>query len=311
MALTPLNPETMRLLLGHWIEILLQDGVIGADRAKTQEETLLSLPATGLPALILAYQTTAEWAYAEEAAWRRVAGADYLVSLPIVGDGGGGGGGDGNGNGGDKVVGGIALSALLIIAGAARIIPWLIRVTPTAVRLPALAWAKMPVDLRNSLLAIGASELYETLFEAESEEELDTFMGTFPYAYVPPYTPGPPAALPDGGPLVGLGQLPPGIVVVKQWVAGGVPFYRFSNGWIAVRRKDGTWKVYRPKRPIVLYPGAGNSRRSVMRAATILRAEDKANRALSKLFAPKAPRKPAKPRTIVLESGRGGVQVVE
>ncbi len=38
---------------------------------------------------------------------------------------------------------------------------------------------------------------------------------------------------------------------VKTWVANGATFIRFANGKIAVEKKDGTIKVYRPYKPTV------------------------------------------------------------
>lgn len=42
-----------------------------------------------------------------------------------------------------------------------------------------------------------------------------------------------------------------GATVVKTWVANGALFGRLSDGRIAVVRKDGTIKVYRPYKPLV------------------------------------------------------------
>jgi len=52
-------------------------------------------------------------------------------------------------------------------------------------------------------------------------------------------------------PAVG-GQLPPGNVVVKTWNTGTAQFARLLDGRIAVQRKDGTIKTYRPQKHIVI-----------------------------------------------------------
>jgi len=59
--------------------------------------------------------------------------------------------------------------------------------------------------------------------------------------------------VPRGGslPAVG-GQLPPGTTVVKVWNTGTAQFARLLDGRIAVQRKDGTIKVYRPQKHIVI-----------------------------------------------------------
>lgn len=48
------------------------------------------------------------------------------------------------------------------------------------------------------------------------------------------------------------GQLPPGNVVVKTWNTGTAQFARLLDGRIAVQRKDGTIKTYRPQKHIVI-----------------------------------------------------------
>jgi hypothetical protein len=111
----------------------------------------------------------------------------------------------------------------------------------------------------------------------------------------------------------GLGNLPPGVWIVKSWKApriGGVQFYKFSNGLIAVQKLDGTWKVYRPRKPIVLYPGVGNNRRSIMRAAHVVRGEVKAWKSMEKFFGMQRRRAlpaPKRAKTVIVEHGSGSV----
>ena len=53
--------------------------------------------------------------------------------------------------------------------------------------------------------------------------------------------------------------LPMGGTVVSSWEANGVTFYRLADGRLATQNKHGRWKVWRPKRPVVLHrtgPGA-------------------------------------------------------
>jgi len=52
-------------------------------------------------------------------------------------------------------------------------------------------------------------------------------------------------------PAVG-GMLPPGTTIVKTWNTGTAQFARLADGRIAVQRKDGTIKVYRPPKHIVI-----------------------------------------------------------
>lgn len=86
---------------------------------------------------------------------------------------------------------------------------------------------------------------------------------------------------PDGSPA----QLP-NAVIVGQWTANGVRFYRLSDGKIAVQRKNGTWKVWRPKKPIVLYAGGASNLKTFLRADSAL---DKQAKRLKKALNRRAP----------------------
>lgn len=48
------------------------------------------------------------------------------------------------------------------------------------------------------------------------------------------------------------GMLPPGTTIVKTWNTGTAQFARLADGRIAVQKKDGTIKVYRPQKHIVI-----------------------------------------------------------
>jgi len=72
------------------------------------------------------------------------------------------------------------------------------------------------------------------------------------------------------------------------WVAGGVMFYRLINGQIAVKKKSGVWKLYRPQKMIVV------SRNP--RVKTLARAEKRINarvRELATMYA-RVSKKPKK-----------------
>ena len=78
----------------------------------------------------------------------------------------------------------------------------------------------------------------------------------------------------DRGLAVGR-QLPPSHVIVKTWqtFAGGPIFARLADGHIAVQKKDGTIKHFRPYRPVVI-PRKWNAR-SMSRVATALKRQRK------------------------------------
>ena len=73
-----------------------------------------------------------------------------------------------------------------------------------------------------------------------------------------------------GGLAVGQ-ELPPSHVVVRTWQTfpGGPVFARLADGHIAVQKKDGTIKHFRPYRPVVI-PRKWNAR-SMSRVATALK----------------------------------------
>jgi len=71
------------------------------------------------------------------------------------------------------------------------------------------------------------------------------------------------------------GMLPPSHQVVRTWQTfpGGPVFARLADGHIAVQRKDGTIKHFRPYRPVVI-PRKWNAR-SMSRVATALKRQRK------------------------------------
>jgi len=80
--------------------------------------------------------------------------------------------------------------------------------------------------------------------------------------------------VPRGGLSVGQ-ELPPSHVVVRTWQTfpGGPVFARLADGHIAVQKKDGTIKHFRPYRPVVI-PRKWNAR-SMSRVATALKRQRK------------------------------------
>jgi len=70
-----------------------------------------------------------------------------------------------------------------------------------------------------------------------------------------------------------------GAHIIGQWVANGVTFYKLSDGKQAVRRKNGTWRIWKPKKPIVLYSDGSSNLK------TLLRADAAVTRQAKKLYA--------------------------
>ena len=90
-------------------------------------------------------------------------------------------------------------------------------------------------------------------------------------------------------------QIQPGVSaqVVGSWVANGVTFYRLLDGKIAVQNKKGRWKVWRPKKPIVLYSDGASNLKTMLRADRALNKQAKKIAAMLNRRAPR-PRKSAK-----------------
>lgn len=72
-----------------------------------------------------------------------------------------------------------------------------------------------------------------------------------------------------GGPTIPFGAMGSGgmgVTIIGGWNANGVRFYRLSNGSLAVKNKKGRWKVWKPKKPIVIYPGGASNLRTLLKA---------------------------------------------
>ena len=74
----------------------------------------------------------------------------------------------------------------------------------------------------------------------------------------------------------------------------GVTFYRLVGGWLAVQKKSGSWKTWKPKKPIVLYADGAKDLKTMIKADVALNKQAKKLAAMLNRRAPK-PRKTAKP----------------
>jgi len=218
----------------------------------------------------------------------------------------------------------VIIGFLAVASIAARLAPYVLR-AGALVTIPVHYYRALPPPLRNAIVAAitGTGEFATNEWETEIG---NLFAAGDENATVVEITGTPDqlAQLTQGGGgsmgltvVPGLGNLPPGVWIVKSWRApgpitniDGVLFHKFSNGLIAVQKKDGTWKIYRPRKPIVLYAGVGNNRRSIMRAAHIVRAEVKQWKAMEKFFGMQRRRAlpaPKRAKTVIVEHGSGSV----
>jgi len=100
-----------------------------------------------------------------------------------------------------------------------------------------------------------------------------------------------------------------GAHVIGGWVANGVPFYKLSNGYIAVKKKNGTIKVYKPPKPIVLMPTGSGDLRTLLRADAVITKQAKKIRQMLDRRAPRPSRTRSSgaksPEVVVIEGSKG------
>ena len=82
------------------------------------------------------------------------------------------------------------------------------------------------------------------------------------------------------------------VQVVGSWVANGVTFYRLADGKLAVQNKKGRWKVWKPKKPIVLYADGASNLKTMLRAD---RALNKQAKKIAAMLNRRAPRRKSAP----------------
>ena len=102
--------------------------------------------------------------------------------------------------------------------------------------------------------------------------------------------------LTGGGGEMQPGGGPPGVQVVGSWVANGVRFYRLADGRLAVQNTRGRWKLWRPKKPIVLMPTGATNLRTLLRADAVLNRQ--ARKIANMLNRRAGTRRSARPRTL-------------
>lgn len=99
-----------------------------------------------------------------------------------------------------------------------------------------------------------------------------------------------------------------GAHIIGSWVANGVTFYRLSDGRLAVQNKRGKWKIWRPKKPIVLMPTGAGDLRTLLRADAVLNRQSKKIAAMLNRRAPRKARAPkAEGKAIIVAQDRSRV----
>ena len=152
-------------------------------------------------------------------------------------------------------------------------------------RLTAAAWNSLPTIFRTALTQIGIGV-----------GALIAFNGDIPFITLPGQGADPSSEgglpMPSGGVDIQIPPMSPSPlqsvqVVGKPWVANGVTFYRLADGRLAVQNKKGRWKVWRPKKPIVLYADGASSLKTMLRADKALNKQAKKIAAMLNRRAPR------------------------
>lgn len=98
---------------------------------------------------------------------------------------------------------------------------------------------------------------------------------------------------------IGSNPLQP-VQVVGSWIANGVVFYRLADGKLAVQNKKGRWKVWRPRKPIVLYADGASSLKTMLRADKALNKQSKKIAAMLNRRAPRRKSSAATPHNPII-----------
>ena len=165
----------------------------------------------------------------------------------------------------------LTLAALLTRVPAARHVA--IQAAARTLGAGRAAWNRLPGWLQAAILGVGYAAI-DLLIPDEY-----AFPSTFPGGVQPT---APPGALPGA-----LQHITHGANIVGTWVANGVVFYRLADGKLAVVRKNGTVRVWRPKKPIVLYSDGAKDLKTMLKADKAL---DKQARQLAKVLSRRAPK---------------------
>jgi len=165
------------------------------------------------------------------------------------------------------VIGVAALVRLLAPGLATRATPIIRGLAPVG---GSFSWGSLPSWLQSALAAVGATVGITMLMDLPGTGGITGISVT------------------GNGDLHGV-HLPHDLSahIVGSWVANEVLFYRLSDGRLAVQNKKGRWKVWRPKKPIVIMPTGAVDLRTMLRADAVLNKQAKRLAAMLNRRAPR------------------------
>lgn len=128
-----------------------------------------------------------------------------------------------------------------------------------------IRWNQLPAWIRNLLIGFGIAEGTAIVIEEITDIDIPTISDILP-------------TIGGGGGGDPVAQMVEAMTV-STWRANGVQFHRLSDGRLAVRNKHGVWKIWRPKKPIVLFATGATD------LPTLLRADRAINKQAKKIAA--------------------------
>ena len=145
-------------------------------------------------------------------------------------------------------------------------------------RITAGAWSAMPSWVKAGLALVGIEEGAEFILSGDTDLDPGDALGSIVGGLGSLFGGG------GGAPSSPTHALHGG--VAKSWKNDmtGLWGVKYADGWMGAQRKDGTWTVWKPKKPVVIFPGGASDIRDTLRAFKIAGTQiDKVKKASDKL----------------------------
>lgn len=159
-----------------------------------------------------------------------------------------------------------------------------------------MSWSALPAIVKRILIGLGVTEGVDVIFPGSLTPIPNPELN-------PPLLPSINYPGAENAGMMG------GIAIVGRWTANGIQFVKLSDGRHGAQRKNGTWKFWRPKRPLVLYASGASDLKTLLKADTAVTKQLKnLEKAINKRKPrQRRPRQGSAERPIIIESGPGSV----